>query len=127
MMSLFPALFDFSLIAVFLLRVTTGIFFLLFGLHLLRATYDMREKSLTIQGVGLAYGFSKLLVGFLLTAGVYTQAAAIMGALLALLTLAQAFTTEKNVSAQQVQILLFVLCLSLLFLGPGLFAFDIPL
>lgn len=127
MASIFPVLFDFSIFAVFLLRITTSLFFLTFGLRLMRAARLFPEKRTVVKVVGFLYGSLNLLVAILLLVGMYTQIAAILGVLLAGLTLAQNITSPSTKSSQQVQLLLFVLCLSLLFLGPGWLAVDIPL
>jgi len=127
MMSLFPALFSFTLPAVFLLRFTAGVFFLMFGMRLLRAARVAYAKGVFVGVVGYLYGLVKLLVGLLLILGAYTQLAATCGMLFTALTFLQGYSSHTNTSTQQVQVLLFVICLSLLFLGPGLLSFDIPL
>lgn len=126
MMSVFPALFDFSLFAVFVLRITAGIFFWMFGVRLLQAAYGVRGRGFAVSALGFSYGFAKLGTGILLTIGVFTQIGAIMGIILSALTLIQGMT-NTNKSSQQVQTLLLITCFSLLFLGPGLFAVDFPL
>jgi uncharacterized membrane protein YphA (DoxX/SURF4 family) len=120
-------LFDFSLIAVFVLRVTVGLFFRIFGVRLLRAAHEVKNKSVTVRSFGYTYGLAKLGVGLLLTVGAFTQVAALAGAILTGLTLTQSVTTHTNKSAQQVQLLLFILCLSLVFFGAGAFGVDLPL
>lgn len=127
MMSVFPALFDLSLFAVFVLRITAGIFFWVFGVRLLQAAYGVRGRGFMVSALGFSYGFAKLAVGLLLTVGVLTQIGALVGMVLSVLTFAQGMGTHANKSSQQVQILLFITCLSLLFLGPGIFAVDFPL
>jgi len=127
MMSLFPALFSFTLPVIFILRITVGIFFLMFGMRLLQAARVAYAHGVFVGIVGYLYGLTKLTVGLLLLMGAYTQLAAILGMFLAILTFLQESSTRTNSSAQQVQILLFVICLSLLFLGPGMLSFDIPL
>jgi hypothetical protein len=127
MMSFFPALFDFSLFAVFVLRVTAGIFFWVFGVRLLQAAYGVRGRGFMVSALGFSYGFAKLVVGLLLTVGILTQVGALIGMALSVLTFLQGMGTHTNKSSQQVQVLLFAMCLSLLFLGPGIFAVDFPL
>jgi hypothetical protein len=127
MFSTFPALLDFSQIAVTFLRITVGLFFLLFGLRLTLVAWSIKEKNFAVRFVGVLYGLAKLLTGVFLTLGAYTQIAAIVGAILSSLTFFQGFSSFNFKSAQQVQLLLFVLCLAFLFLGPGLFSIDIPL
>jgi len=126
MTSIFPALLDFSLLGIFVLRVITGLFYIMFGLYLLQTTHILREKSIGLQIFGFVYGTMKCTVGALLTLGVFIQPAAIGGMFLAVLTYAQGYKSASK-SVLQVQTLLFFICLSLLFLGPGTFAFDLPL
>ena len=127
MLSVFPALLDFSIIAVFLLRITVGFFFILFGTRLIQVAWSTKDVSVFVKGVGMTYGIAKFMVGALLTAGLFTQVAAVFGALLSALTILQDAPTAFARSDKQVQILLIVICVSLLFLGPGLFAVDFPL
>ncbi len=124
MMSVFPELFDFSLIAVFVLRATAGIFFWVFGIRLIKVALRIKSKDVFLKSIGIVYGLLKSATGILLVVGVYTQVMAILGMMLSLLSYIQ---EPKNTSNRQVQILLFVLCFSLLFLGPGTFAVDLPL
>lgn len=127
MTSVFPALFSFTLPAIFLLRFTVGMFFLIFGMRLLGAARVAYAHGVLVSIVGYLYGIAKLLVGLLLIFGAYTQIAALLGMFFTTLTILQGYSTPTNTSTLQVQILLFVICLSLLFLGPGLFSFDFPL
>lgn len=127
MLSMFPALFDYSTIAVFALRGTVGVFFFLFGVRLLHVAATLPERKTLVRTVGILYGGLKLGVGTLLLLGLYVQIAAALGALLSLLTYLQDKPTQFARSDKQVQILLFVISLSLLFLGPGQFAIDLPL
>lgn len=127
MLSIFPALFDFSLVGVLLLRVTVGAFFLLFGFRLIHATRLVSEKGVGIYIVGYMYGTLKLTVGILLLIGIYTQVGALLGALLSVITFLQNGTSHSSIAGKQVQLLLAVICLALAFLGPGIWAIDFPL
>jgi uncharacterized membrane protein YphA (DoxX/SURF4 family) len=127
MLSVFPAFLDYGFYAVSLLRITTGFFFLLFGMRLLQATKSLHNKNIVIVTIGFIYGVLQVFVGVSLTLGVYTQLGALFGAVLTFITFIQGVTTKIFASNQQVQILLFILCFSLLFLGPGSYAIDFPL
>jgi uncharacterized membrane protein YphA (DoxX/SURF4 family) len=127
MFSVFPALFDFSLLGIFALRVTVGIIFLLFGFRLMQAAYSVPEKSRFVRTVGFLYGAVKLCIGIFLTFGVYTQIGAIGGMVFSVFTFMQEDTKHMYKANQQVQLLLFVICFALLFLGPGQFGIDYPL
>lgn len=127
MLATFPALFDFSLIGVLFLRITAGMFFFLFGLRLMHATHLVSTRGVGVRIIGYGYGTLKLAVGGLLLIGVYTQIAALFGVVLSIITFLQNNTSSSAVTGKQVQILLGVICFALLFLGPGIFAVDVPL
>ncbi len=127
MMLTFPELLTFTLPAIFLLRVTSGIFFWVFGIRLLYAVFKIQGKNIYLKILGVLYAFTKLCIGLFLIIGMYTQIASIFGAIISLSAFIQSKKARLNKSAQQVQILLFVLCLSLIFLGPGIPAVDLPL
>ncbi len=127
MPSVFPALLDFTLIGAFALRITVALFFLMLGSRLTYAVQTVSGKGVWVKVVGFVYGASHLLVGVLLLVGLYTQIAVVIGALLTALTFAQGIKNRSAVGSQQVQFLLFVICISLLFIGPGIFAMDVPL
>lgn len=125
MFSLWPELFDLSLIAVTLLRLTAGYFFVLMGIRLLRAVRAATSQRGLLRSIGALYGSLQLGVGALLVAGLFTQGAALLGAILTLLPVG----SGKKASAceQHVQLLLFAIAASLILLGPGIFAIDKPI
>jgi len=125
MFSLWPELFDLSLLAVTLLRLTAGYFFLLMGVRLLRAVRAAKGQRTLLRSIGGLYGALQLGVGSLLLVGLFTQPAALVGALLTLLPVGSG--TKASACEQHVQLLLFAITVSLIFLGPGIFAFDRPL
>jgi len=127
MLSIFPELFDFSFLAVTLLRVVVGYFFWVLGLRLVRAAWAVRARGIHVWLLGMVYGIAKTLVGIFLVLGIYTQAAAMAGAILAFITYLQGASLQKTKGDRQVQLLLVVICVSLLFLGPGALALDLPL
>ena len=125
MFSVWPELFAFELLAVFLLRVVAGYFFLLLGSKLLRAAWRATAQTRILRFVGIVYGLAQVLVGGLLIIGLYTQPAALLGVVLTMLPVGSG--TKASHCEQHVQLLLFAISLSLLFLGPGAFAFDLPI
>jgi uncharacterized membrane protein YphA (DoxX/SURF4 family) len=127
MLSLFPELFDFSLVAVTLLRVVAGWFFLYLGMRLVRAAWGVRNRGAHIWLLGALYGLAHTVIGAFLFVGLMTQLAAGAGALLAILTYTVNTSHERTRGDRQVQFLLAVICVSLIFLGPGLMAVDLPL
>ena len=125
MFSVWPELFAFELVAVFVLRVVAGYFFLLFGSKLFRAARMATEQKKWVRIVGMLYALAQLCIGTLLVVGAYTQPAALAGLLISLLPIGSGGRASK--CEQHVQLLLFSISLSLLFLGPGVFAFDLPI
>jgi len=123
MLSLFPTLFDYSPIAITLLRVSMAYMFLLFGAQLFKALVTTHAPTGT-RTLGVVYGLAQIMVGGLLAVGMYTQVAALGGVALLLLHL---LTGAQTTNARHVYYLLLVIGLSLLFLGPGALAFDLPL
>jgi len=125
MLSIFPELLNYPLVAVTVLRVTTGLFFFMFGARLLATIH--RIEHARIRMVGDVFAVLQCAVGLLLIAGLFTQPAALAGAVLALVSFEVGIGRGTGTSAKHVQLLLFVLCGGLVFLGPGLFAVDLPL
>lgn len=126
MASVFPDLFDFSSVGVLVLRLAVAIFFILFGTRLTQAVQMVKDKGNSVVVLGYVYGIAHLLVGIFLLVGLYTQIMAILGMLLSTLSFAQGVNTQSPKGSQQVHILLFFICFSLLFFGAGIFAVDIP-
>ncbi len=127
MLSIFPELLDFSVIGALLLRGTAGIFFFMFGSRLIQVAWSVKGATPAMRAIGILYGALKFAVGVMLLLGVYTQVAALLGAVLCLLTILQDKPTQFSRSDKQVQILLLIICLSLLFIGPGYLSIDLPL
>ena len=135
MPSLFPHLFEYSFLAIGILRITLGFIFLWFAyikIFSARAEYlaffektKMRPAKVFLN---IAIGV-ELLVGLSLMAGYYSQAAELVaGALMALATLIKWHRPSllpHNTAA--FYLLLSIVSLTLLFIGPGAFAFDLPL
>jgi uncharacterized membrane protein YphA (DoxX/SURF4 family) len=130
--SLFPDIFFLSPFAYTLLRFTAGCVFLLAAW----AHYERRNELGTIPFMVIGKGvwipvFASIiegLTGFALILGVFTQAAAIAGALLAI----KSFVWKRRYSAmfplsRTASALLFVICLSLVVTGAGALAVDLPL
>lgn len=121
MLSLFPSLLTYELLAPFFLRLTLGLVLLRWGWKGLKAGRGDDKQA------GLL-GIIDTLAGVLLVAGFLTQFAAlvaiiILGAKLVGKIMTKAFFTD----GVNYYFILFVIALSLLFTGPGFFAFDLPL
>lgn len=135
MPSLFPHLFDYSFLAIGILRITLGLIFLWFAyikIFSARTEYlSFFEKTKvrpTKVFLNIAIGI-ELLIGLSMVTGYYSQAAELVGG--ALMTLAALIKWYRpnllphNTAA--FYLLLSVVSLTLLFIGPGAFAFDLPL
>ncbi|KKU59147.1 MAG: DoxX family protein [Parcubacteria group bacterium GW2011_GWA2_47_12] len=135
MLSVFPSLLAFGLLAPLLLRLALGLVFVNFGWH--KLARGRADKTAFFESLGwkpgeyFAFGFGvvELVVGVMLIVGIYTQIAAFVAALISLGALAlKRRTTSCGIeSTRGFLALLFIISLSLLVLGAGLFAFDLPL
>ena len=114
-LSIFPSLLTFGLMAPFLLRLSAGALILIFG-------WERNQKQYKTQSIFYAIS------GVLLVVGLYTQIAAIVGLILLRFDMwADKKTAPVSRECRIVDILLNVILISLLFTGPGFFAFDLPL
>lgn len=125
MFSVWPELFAFELVAVFLLRVTVAYFFLTLGIRLVRAVQHADVSNRWKKIAGMFYGIAHITVGLLLLVGLYTQPAALAGALLTIFPVRKG--SRMATCEQHMQLLLFTISLSLIFFGAGIFAFDLTL
>ncbi|MBI5798693.1 MAG: DoxX family protein [Candidatus Yonathbacteria bacterium] len=133
--SLFPFLLDFQMLGVFMLRVTLGLIFVYFCYE--KVFLFRKDQILFYEKLGLrpAKVFSLIvaslegLTGALLAVGLYTQGVAIVaGVLMALATIIKwrsPSALPKNTN--DFYVILTVVSFSLLFLGAGAFAIDLPL
>lgn len=134
MLSIFPALLTYQLLAPTLLRLTLGIVFVNFGFT--KIGRQKAEKIVFFETIGLNPGIAyvwvialiEIVTGLFLVAGFLTQIAALVSVVI----LAIAFLLKKKhplslESGSGFLILCLVIALSLLLTGPGFFAFDLPL
>lgn len=126
-LSLFPELLSFSIIAVALLRIVTGLYFLDLGLQELKKSPHATEPAPLTYLVVRVQALAKIAAGFFLVVGLYTQGAALAGVVLSLLALESSLGRSRTTGGGKVYLLLCVLSLALLFLGAGAFAVDMPL
>jgi uncharacterized membrane protein YphA (DoxX/SURF4 family) len=124
MFSVWPELFAYELLAIALLRVSLGYLFLLTGIRLMRATKNALTIAIHMRAIGTLYALSWLIIGGMLLFGVFTQPVALLGALLTLLPTGM---HGKSVCEKHLTFLLFLLCITIIFLGPGVPAFDFPI
>ena len=132
MLSLFPQILFLAPFATTILRVSAGIAFLLLAwIHLSKRNELSRVDFLVIGHAAWIPVFAAVFefaVATALIAGIYTQLAAHFGALVAL----KSFVWKRRYDAmfplpRSTSVLLFIICLSLVFSGAGIFAFDLPL
>ena len=132
MLSLFPQILFLAPLGVTLLRIAAAVVFLLGGYTHITQRRELSRINFMIIGGGvwipLFTACIELAVGGLLAAGLYTQIAALFGALLAL----KYFVWKRRYSSffplsRTASALLFVICLSLIVSGAGALAFDLPL
>lgn len=133
MLSVFPALLTFELLAPFL-RVAAGLIFLEFGYSKLRK--ERAEKTAFFENLGLrpgkyfviAFGLIEVVGGAFILIGFLTQLAA---AVLAIISIAALFIKMRKPDSLKTDtrayLLLVAVLISLLFTGAGFFAFDLPL
>lgn len=119
MLSLFPSLLAFEQLAPFLLRLTLGAVLIFWAYGKIKARSDWKPTTL---------GLIEAVAGLLLIVGFMTQ----LGALVALIILAVKLikklqTRSLFTNGVNYYFILFVISLSLLFMGPGAFAIDLPL
>ncbi len=133
MLSLFPNLFTFGLIAPFFIRLAVGIFFILQGTRRQKEEafqWNALWNDKKIGSVTLSSILAKLqiVVGVLLAIGLFTQAAAIV----ALVFVWAEWFLKRRTAMLTFQetwftVLISAISIALLFLGAGFFAFDLPL
>ncbi len=122
MLSLFPGLYSYGFIAPAFLRLVLASFFLWQGLK-----FFLFPKQLGLPGARIVGIFDFLLGAFVLV-GLYTQVVLILIILeLFGYELTRRVIRQTNLWSTSEIILLTSIALSLLVLGPGLWAFDLPL
>ncbi len=120
MFSLFPSLLGLESLAPFFLRLTLGAVFIYWGYIVLKKQNQGNKQR--------ARASLEVLIGISFILGYLTQ----LGSLLALIILGTQLITKVRSKAFLTDginyyLVLFVISLSLLFTGPGSFAFDLPL
>ncbi len=133
-LSIFPSLFTFGLIAPFILRIVAGIIFVYFGYTKIWKEKERRvsffNKIIPNNGIALFWVISvtEFIGGVFLTIGLFTQVVVII---LSAITIGAIFTKIRRPdlldNSLEFFILLLAVLFSLLFLGAGFWAIDLPL
>jgi len=118
-LSLFPSLFTYQLIGIFLVRVALSLTFFRLGY---RIAFDLQLKKPWLKSVGWVV----MLVGLLLLIGLYTQAATLVAALMTI-SLVVKKIRQRQFDNLNYHLLVLAISLALLTLGAGAFAIDLPL
>lgn len=133
MLSLFPGILYLAPLSTALLRIASGFTLLYISYEFVRTRRRIAENNVVIAGripewLTLIGSLAIFVSGVLLVIGLYTQAVAIVGMLVALkhMLFARRYPQIMPISAVA-GALLFVICLSLLFSGAGAFALDLPI
>jgi len=131
---MFPGLLTFWLIAPFLLRITVGFIFIYFGITKIWKERKRRISFFNKIGLGGEVIFFwiisiiELIGGAFLVLGLFTQ---IISLILLIIIIVAIYVKIKNPSLLDNSLEFFILTLavllSLLFLGAGFFAIDLPL
>lgn len=135
MVSVFPQLFDYSFLAISVLRITLGAIFILFAYgKLFRerteriAFFDKLSLRPAIVFFSIVTGL-EFLAGIFLTIGLFTQVMALVtGTLMVFATLIKWRRPDVlPYNTVEFYVLLAIVSFSLTFLGPGSFSLDLPL
>ncbi len=137
MLNIFPDLLFLQLLAPFMLRIAVGVMFVWIGYSYLfkdrvAVIAQISSKWPKIAKFSVLFGGTlEVITGIFLIVGLYTQAAAIAGALIAVDALFGKFfykELDKALKYSKVfYILILIVSLSLIVSGAGAFAFDLPL
>lgn len=119
MLSLFPNLFDWSWYVPFIFRIFLGYYFFNLGLHTLKKSDSVAWKLL---------GGISSLMGVLFVLGVFAQLIGLISGFLSLfLATSQKEHPRLKLESSVFYVLLSLVAFSLLFLGAGPHAIDLPL
>ena len=120
MISVFPSLLVFQLLAPFILRITLASVILFWSVQeFKKKNPDIKQRVITLI---------KTLCGLSILLGLWTQVGALIAVVYFATKLYSKFKRKELFSdGINYYFILFVIALSLLFTGPGVFAFDLPL
>jgi uncharacterized membrane protein YphA (DoxX/SURF4 family) len=126
MLSLFPSFLNYSAIAVAVIRVVVAIIFIMEGQR--GAFENLPKKNGTTNFYKKIIPIIELIGGIFLLGGLFTQAIAIiLGAVSLKKTYIEYKKDRDECRRVSFFLLLFIISISFLFLGPGLWSIDYPL
>ena len=121
-LSLFPYLLSYQQLAPFLIRIVVGVTLAYFGYHKILGSGQSSGSNSKI------YGWVEIIIAIFLIIGLWTQAAALLNAVILLIKLGWKIKEKKFLTdGINYYILLLVMAISLVFTGPGFLAIDYPL
>lgn len=118
MLSVFPELFAYELIGILILRIAVAIIVIKYSFPKVFKTSDNLNRV-----IGAVQGLSGicLLIGFL------TQVSSLLIIITLLIEKIRDVIKKEQKNNCELKLLILVICLALLFLGPGTFSIDLPL
>lgn len=133
MLSLFPQIFAYQTVALFVLRLVLAVIFLASGYSKLFQTFGQTVKFFDSVRIKPAkfwvvfVGSTEILCGLMLGFGFLTQLAAALVVAIMLVAIVKVKFRQGFLGGYDFDLLILVCALLLLFSGPGAFSFDLPL
>lgn len=120
MLSIFPSLLAYEQIGPFLIRLILGITLAYFGYR------KIIMKGTSSGSNAKAYGAVEIIISVFIIIGLFTQLAALLNAIILIIKLGFKMRDKAFLSdGINYYILLLVMAISLIFMGPGFFAYDL--
>jgi uncharacterized membrane protein YphA (DoxX/SURF4 family) len=120
MLSLFPSLLTYDQIGPTIIRLVLGITLAYFGY------LKVMKRGQSSGSNSVIYGVVEIIIALFLIIGLYTQLAAMLNAVILVIKLiAKARDKALLTDGINYYILLLAMAISLIFMGPGVFAFDL--
>ena len=121
-LSLFPSLFSYAALAPFFLRLALGFLFVRMAYRRTRREGGLQQEIIT--SIAWPMAFVEAVIGILLLIGLFTQAAALAALLFVIGSL---WFYRRDQERRVILLLALAIALSILFLGAGALAFDLPI
>jgi uncharacterized membrane protein YphA (DoxX/SURF4 family) len=122
MLSLFPSLLAYQELGPFFIRIILGITLGYFGYRKLMNTGTSSGSN------AKGYGVVEIIIAIFLIIGLFTQLAALLNAVILIIKIGfKARNKALFTDGINYYVLLLTMAVALIFMGPGLFAYDLPL